>query len=47
MGEVKHIVVSNVIPLALKIIEHELNGSNYYDWRHMIQFYLVQIWMIM
>ncbi|XP_038898187.1 uncharacterized protein LOC120085933 [Benincasa hispida] len=40
MDEVKHMVVSNVIPLASKITKHKLNGSNYYDWRRTIQFYL-------
>ena len=33
-------VVSNVIPLASKITEHKLNGSNYYNWHQTILFYL-------
>lgn len=38
--DVKNFVLSNVIPLALKITEHKLNGSNYSDWRRTILFYL-------
>ena len=40
MADIKNLVVSNVIPLASKITEHKLNGSNYYDWRRTILFYL-------
>lgn len=40
-GWVKHTIVSNVIPLASKITQHKLKGSNYYDWRRTIQLYLV------
>ena len=40
MAEIKNLVVSNVIPLASKITKHKLNGSNYYDWRRTILFYL-------
>ena len=40
MADIKNLVKSNVIPLASKITEHKLNGSNYYDWRRTILFYL-------
>jgi len=40
MADIKNLVVSNVILLASKITEHNLNGSNYYDWRRTILFYL-------
>ena len=40
MADIKNLVVSNVIPLASKIIGHKLNESNYYDWRRTILFYL-------
>ena len=40
MDAMKNLVISNVIPLASKITEHKLNGSNYYDWHRTILFYL-------
>ncbi|KAA0035896.1 putative Cysteine-rich RLK (RECEPTOR-like protein kinase) 8 [Cucumis melo var. makuwa] len=40
IADIKNMVVSRVIPLAFKITEHKLNGSNYYDWRRAILFYL-------
>lgn len=40
MTDMKNLVVSNVIPLASKITEHKLNGSNYSDWRWPIMVYL-------
>ena len=40
MADIKNMVVSNVIPLASKITNHKLNGSNYYDWCWTILFYL-------
>jgi len=40
MDAMKNLGISNVIPLASKITEHKLNGSNYYDWRQTILFYL-------
>ena len=40
MADIKNLVVSNIIPLASKMIEHELNGYNYYDWCRTILFYL-------
>ena len=36
MADIKNMVVSNIIPLASKITEHKLNGSNYYDWHRTI-----------
>ena len=38
MADIKNLVVSNIIPLASKIIEHKLNEPNYYDWRRKILF---------
>ena len=40
MTDIKNLVVSNAIPLTSKITVHKLNGSNYYDWRQTILFYL-------
>lgn len=45
MAEMKQMIVSNVIPLPSQITEHKLNGSNYYDYHRMIQFYLLSTYM--
>ncbi|EEF44168.1 conserved hypothetical protein [Ricinus communis] len=39
----KNLLVTEVIPMMSKITEYKLTGSNYLDWRKIVQIYLHSI----
>ena len=45
MVEQKIVVVSDMVPMVSKIMEHKLNSTNYLDWSQTIELYLLSISM--
>lgn len=43
MVENKSIVITNVIPVTLKIMDYNLTGSNYLEWSRIVKLYLHSI----